>query len=69
MNYAIITCDERDHYRMVYESLFVGNLITTGKEKWDFYKATSFELPSDEDLKNLKGIVFPGSKHSVYDES
>lgn len=43
--------------------------MTSGKEKWAFYKATMNELPQEEDLQNLKGIVFPGSKYSVYDET
>ena len=60
-------CDERDHYKFVYESLFIGNLLSNGKEKWRSYKAYDNELPSSEDLQNIKGIVFPGSKHSVYD--
>ena len=63
----MIPCDERDHYRGVYEALFAGNLLSSGKEKWAFYKAYNMEFPSEEELKHLKGIVFPGSKHSVYD--
>lgn len=38
-------------------------------EKWAFYKPFNFEFPLSEELKHLKGIIFPGSKYSVYDDS
>lgn len=47
----------------------MGNFITQDNEKWKFYKAYNMEFPDENTLKNLKGIIFPGSKYSVYDES
>jgi len=35
-------------------------------EVWKFYKAYEKELPSEEDLKKLKGIIIPGSSCSAY---
>jgi len=35
-------------------------------ESWRFYKAYEKELPSEEDLKKLKGIIIPGSSCSAY---
>jgi len=35
-------------------------------ESWKFYKAYERELPSEEDLKKLKGIIIPGSSFSAY---
>ncbi|CDW86551.1 UNKNOWN [Stylonychia lemnae] len=67
--YAIILYDEREHYQNVYESLFMGNFISNNNEKWTFYKAYDLEFPDEKTLKNLKGIILPGSKYSVYDES
>jgi len=35
-------------------------------EVWRFYKAYEKDLPTDEELKNMKGLVIPGSSFSVY---
>jgi len=43
--------------------------MTTGDDKWKFFFGFNNELPSEEDLKTIKTIIFPGSGHSVYDES
>jgi GMP synthase-like glutamine amidotransferase len=51
----------------VAETIFLGHLYDSN-EKWAFYKAYDFEFPSTEELKHLKGIVFPGSKYSAYDD-
>jgi len=53
----------------MYEMLFMGNFIQDGNEKWAFYKAYDYDLPSEKVLANLKGLVLPGSKYSVYDLS
>jgi len=42
--------------------------VGDSNDKWAVYKAFDFEFPSAEELKHLKGIIFPGSKHAVYDE-
>lgn len=47
----------------------MGQLMETGDDKWQFYFGYNHELPSEEDLKTLKAIIFPGSGHSVYDET
>lgn len=47
----------------------MGNFIQSGNEKWAFYKAYDNELPSEKVLANLKGLVLPGSKYSVYEDS
>eukprot|EP00347_Sterkiella_histriomuscorum_P018325 403345936 len=68
-DYAVMVYDEREHYENVYEMFFMGNFIQNGNEKWAFYKAYNLEFPSEEVLANLKGLVLPGSKYSVYDDS
>ena len=47
----------------------MGNFLHSDSEKWTFYKGYNLEFPSDETLANLKGLVLPGSKYSVYDET
>ena len=46
----------------------MGQLMNTGDEKWQFCRAYEHELPSEEDLKSAKAIIFPGSGHAVYNE-
>jgi len=48
--------------------LFMGQCLDSG-DKWAVYKAFDFEFPSAEELKHLKGIIFPGSKNAVYDDN
>lgn len=67
VEYGILLFDERDHYKSVYETFFVGNLFDNG-DSWKFYKAYDGEFPNDEELKSMKGLVLPGSYRSVYDE-
>ena len=38
------------------------------QEKWKAYNGYLEILPTDEDLKTIKVLVFPGSGFSVYDE-
>jgi GMP synthase-like glutamine amidotransferase len=52
--------------KLSYEVLFMGHLVDSN-ERWTFYKAYDFEFPSAEELRRLKGIVLPGSKHGVYE--
>lgn len=65
-DYAILLCDEREHVQLSYEVLFMGQLIDSN-EKWRAYKAYDFEFPSSEELKHLKGVIIPGSKHGIND--
>lgn len=66
--YALILTDERDTVKLSYETLFLGQVLDSG-DSWAVYKAFDFEFPSAEELKHLKGIIFPGSKNAVYDEN
>lgn len=47
----------------------MGNFINSGNERWAFYKAYDLEFPDEEVLRNLKGLILPGSKYSVYDDT
>jgi hypothetical protein len=67
--YAAMLCDERDHVKYSIEGLFAGTLFEGSKERWGYYKAYDLEFPSDEELKHMKGLIIPGSKHSAYDDS
>ncbi|CDW71898.1 UNKNOWN [Stylonychia lemnae] len=67
--YATLICDERDHVKFTVEGL-IGLLLSEGsKERWAHYKAYDLEFPSENELKHLKAIIFPGSKYSAYDNS
>ncbi len=65
--YAVMISDDRDHVRYTCEGLFAGVLFEESLEKWSYYKVFDLEFPSDEELSHMKGIIFPGSKYSVYD--
>jgi hypothetical protein len=67
-DYAVIVTDDREHNIDVAEIICMGQFFDNG-DRWAFYKAFDYEYPSMEELKNIKGIVFPGSKYSVYDTS
>ena len=42
----------------------MGHLLDSD-ENWLFYKAEKYERPSEDELKNLKGIIFPGSQYGI----
>lgn len=67
-DYAVIVSDDRENRQLVGETMFMSQFFDAG-EKWSFYKSYNLEFPSDEELKNLKGIFFSGSKYSVYDKT
>lgn len=47
----------------------MGNLSVDWDRRWKVYLAYKHEIPSDEDLKTIKALVYPGSARAVYDES
>jgi GMP synthase-like glutamine amidotransferase len=47
----------------------MGNLSVDWERRWKVYIAYKCEVPTDEDLKSIKALVFPGSARAVYDES
>jgi len=63
-----MSLDERDCCELLVEMLFMGQLVDSN-ERWAYYKAFEGQFPTEEELVHLKGIIFPGSKHSVYDDS
>jgi len=46
----------------------MGNLSVDWERRWKVYIAYKCEVPTDEDLKSIKALVFPGSARAVYDE-
>jgi GMP synthase-like glutamine amidotransferase len=48
--------------------LFIGQLTRDWDKRWKVYLAFKMELPSEEELKSIKILVFPGSARAVYDE-
>jgi len=60
--------DDREICEFSAEMLFMGQLVDSN-ERWAYYKPFEGQFPTAEELAHLKGIVFPGSKHSVYDDS
>ena len=47
----------------------MGNLSVDWERRWKVYLAYKNEVPTNEDLKSIKALVFPGSARAVYDES
>jgi hypothetical protein len=47
---AMVICEDADNWEYIYQSLFMGQLMVTGEEKWQFYFAFKDQLPSYEDL-------------------
>ena len=46
----------------------MGNLSTDWERRWKVYLSYKNEVPTEEDLKSIKALVFPGSARAVYDE-
>lgn len=65
--YAMIACDPIAKSSML-PSLYY-SIFKKHREHWRYYKAYEGDLPTEEDLKKLKGIIIPGSSHSAYDTS
>ena len=60
--------DDREHVKYINEVIFAGYLFNP-KDKWAHYNVFDKSFPSREVLQNLKGIVLPGSRFSVYDNT
>jgi len=67
-HYGIINCEKKISWRNHYEALYSGIFREKG-ERWLNYAASESQLPSDEELKKLKGIVISGAGHAAYDDS
>ena len=66
--YGIINCEKKISWRNHYEALYCGILREKG-ERWLNYAASEHQLPTDDELKKLKGIVISGAGHAAYDDS
>jgi len=64
-HFAVISCDPMAKSFML-NSLHYSVFKKYG-ENWRLYRAHEGDLPTDEELKKLKGIVIPGSSQSAYD--
>lgn len=51
-----------------YECLFKGFLLDNN-EKWGFFEIQKNEYPTREQLKEMKGIIFPGAEDCSFDNS
>lgn len=58
--------DDSRYFKLTYEAIFMGQLIRTGLEKWNFYMAYKHEFPTEQDLKDCKVVIFPGSAYDAY---
>lgn len=65
---AMVLSDDAPNWPYIYQALFMGQLMNSGDEKWQYYRAFEYQLPSDDDLKTIRAIIFPGSGHAVYNE-
>jgi GMP synthase-like glutamine amidotransferase len=79
LNKFIVNCEPleiKEHYAMIFccpqtkvdlAKAIVYQPFKRHGEHWRNYKAYEGDLPTDEDLKKLKGIIIPGSGMSAYD--
>ena len=63
-DYAIITCDNTSYLENTAELLCMGQMIDS-QEKWQFYRGTNCERPSNKELKYLKGIVISNCDETI----
>jgi len=63
--YAMICCEPRATTYMLHSLHY--SMFKKHGEHWRFYKAFEGEFPTDEELKNMKGIIIPGSGNAAYD--
>lgn len=67
VEYAIVLDDDQNSMKHMYEAMWVGQIMRTGEEKFQFYRGYANEHPEDQVLQTLKLILFPGSVQSAYD--
>lgn len=65
--YGFIMQEDQPDWRNIYQGLFMPNYSFDHKYRWKFYFAIDGQFPSDEDLKTIKVLLFPGSAQAVYD--
>jgi len=46
----------------------MGQLISSGEQKWKHYLGVKQQYPTEEDLQTIKFIVFGGSASSAYSD-
>lgn len=63
--YAMICCEPKATTYMIHSLHY--SMFKKHGEHWRFFKAFEGEFPTDEELKNLKGIIIPGSGNAAYD--
>ena len=68
IEYLLINCDDREHCQYVNEAVFHGYWYRGSHQRWGYYNAFDSQLPPAEILHKVKGIVFPGSRFSVYED-
>jgi len=62
----VLNCDDREHLWLANEAIFHGSLMRNG-HMWKFYNAFNSELPTREELKHVRGIIFPGARFATYE--
>ena len=67
-DYGVVQCDGRPLWEYLIEGQFIGMFMDEG-EVWKTYRPFEFYLPTDEELKSLKGLLFSGSYLSAHDTS
>ena len=60
-NCAMIVEDDYPGWELTYQALFIPQLSDYEKDSWICYNVYENQFPSDEELKSLDYIVFPGS--------
>ena len=61
--YAILDCEDAEKWANLTDGLWRSGLNELVKWKW--YKVYNGELPTDEELGSIKGMIITGSHHSV----
>ena len=67
--YGFIMEEDTLDWQYIYQGLFMGQFSTDlVNRRWKVYLSFNCEIPSEEDLKTIKVLVFPGSARAVHDE-
>ncbi len=66
--YGFVLQEDSQDWQYLYQGLFIGQLATDGEKRWKVYLGYKHEVPTMEDLKSIKALIFTGSARAVYDQ-
>lgn len=72
---AVLNCEAQSHWSLVTEVLTLGSYFggapVKGNEQeiWGYFNVCDFNLPSEEELKQMNSIIIPASEASALDSA